>query len=116
MKINKMDENTKQIEDAQIVTDNIKEDLAQKITTDGAAKEATPYEYAHLCLKCSCGSNYIIDKDVKGGIRIDLPTNDVSAVKLVCRDCGHEMELYYRESSKKDDKEVATEPSTEKQK
>jgi hypothetical protein len=87
----------------------IKEDIAEKVSE---TRKPIDFKYAHLCLKCSCGSDYIIDKDVKGGLRIDLPTNDLATIKLVCRDCGHEMVLYYRESNKKDTDEVV-EPSKE---
>ena len=88
----------------------VKEDLAEKVINDAATqKEVVSYEYAHLCMKCSCGSNYIIDKDIKGGLRIELPTNNTAAIKLVCRDCGHEMELYYRKSDKVNETAETTE-------
>jgi hypothetical protein len=90
------------------VKENIKEDLAEKVMSDTTKTDVVNFPYAHLCLKCSCGSNYIIDKDIKGGLRIELPTNDTAAIKLACRDCGHEMELYYRKSDKKDEVDTET--------
>jgi len=72
-------------------------------------QETKQYEYAHLVMHCGkCGSKYILEKDVKGGLQINLPTASNSDFILVCKECKNTMGLLFVESdgdSKKIDNE-----------
>lgn len=69
-------------------------------------QEVVKYDYAHLTMLCGkCGSKYILEENVKGGIRIDLPTTSSAQITLVCKECGNSMGMFYVESTKKDEVE-----------
>jgi len=95
-----------------------KQEITQ--TSEGKEKPANykEYDYAHLVLFCgSCKSKYIVDENVKKGsaVQIFLPPTNVHEMRLVCKDCGNEMSLFYIESNKKDEitnKESIKEPVT----
>jgi hypothetical protein len=61
--------------------------------------EVKQYEFAHLVVHCGkCNSKYVLDKDVKGGVQINLPTASNAELVLVCKECKNTMALYYVES------------------
>lgn len=87
-------------------TDNTQEVVNDNTTTEATkpTEEIKHYEYAHLTMFCGkCNAKYIIDENVKGGIRINLPTTSTAQITLVCKDCNNTMGLFYVESAKKDD-------------
>lgn len=64
-----------------------------------AKQEVKQYEYAHLVCACGkCGSKYVLQKDVKGGVHINLPTASNAEIVLVCKECKNTMALFYIES------------------
>jgi hypothetical protein len=89
---------------------------------DEEKKEVKQFEFADLHLECSsCGGDYILQKKIKGGIQIILPTTDSHELALVCEKCNAKLKLYYTESSKlildevitKQEEEVVNEESRE---
>ena len=78
-------------------------------------QEVKQYEYAHLVVHCGkCNSKYVLEKDVKGGVQLNMPAASNSELVLVCKECKNTMALYFVESdgaSKKDD--VKQEPQIE---
>lgn len=64
-----------------------------------AKQEVKQYDYAHLVCACGkCGSKYVLQKDVKGGVQINLPTASNAEIVLVCKECKNTMALFYIES------------------
>ena len=81
----------------------------------GTQSEVKRYEYAHLVVHCGkCNSKYVQEKDVTGGIQVNMPTASNSELVLVCKECKNTMALYFVESdgaTKKD--KVKEEPKIE---
>lgn len=76
---------------------------------DNKQQEIKKYEYAHLVVHCGkCNSKYVLEKDVKDGVQINMPTASNAELVLVCKECKNTMALYFVESdgaSKKNDAE-----------
>jgi len=64
--------------------------------------EMKTYEYGDLTVGCKCGHTQVVDKAIKGGISIPIPTCDERSIELVCEECGSSLKLYFTESSKED--------------
>ena len=84
--------------------------MEQNNTTQSEVKR---YEYAHLVVHCGkCNSKYVLEKDVKDGIQVNMPTASNSELVLVCKECKNTMALYFVESDGAS-KKVDAEPTTE---
>lgn len=72
------------------------------------------YEYAHLVIHCGkCNSKYVLEKDVKGGVQLNLPTASNAEWVLVCKECKNTMAMYFVESDGASKKEVLPEGQIE---
>lgn len=68
-------------------------------TKEQVKQEVKQYEYAHLVCACGkCGSKYVLQKDVKNGLQINLPTASNAEIVLICKECKNNMALFYIES------------------
>jgi ornithine cyclodeaminase/alanine dehydrogenase-like protein (mu-crystallin family) len=80
---------------------------------EAKANNVKKYDFAHLVVHCGhCNSKYVLEKDVEGGVQINLPTASTSELVLVCKECKNTMALYFVESDgasrKKDRMGVST--------
>jgi len=70
-----------------------------QVKQDGAKADVKQYDFAHLVVHCGkCNSKYVLQKDVEGGVQINLPTASTSELVLVCKECKNTMALYFVES------------------
>lgn len=77
--------------------------------------EVKRYEYAHLVVHCGkCNSKYVLEKDVKDGIQVNMPTASNSELVLVCKECKNTMALYFVESDGASKKELLPQGQIEK--
>jgi hypothetical protein len=87
-------------------------EISQTPEVSGEQKvEVKNYDYGHLVLFCGkCKSKYILEENVPNGqaVRIVLPPTNTAEMRLVCRDCGNEMALFYVESNKKKEENEVT--------
>lgn len=62
------------------------------------------FEYGDLTLECKCGKIKTVDKAIKGGISIPLPTvsKEDRFIGFMCEECGAMLKLYFEESSPED--------------
>lgn len=83
---------------------------------ESVKSEIKQYKYAHLVVHCGkCGSKYILEKDVEGGVQINLPTASNAEIVLVCKECKNTMGMFYVESdgsSKTNKEEIVIESDT----
>jgi hypothetical protein len=62
------------------------------------------YAYGHLIFECNrCSHRETIEKDVKDGISIFLPTTNKHEWVIVCPRCKNKMRFFFLESFKKDE-------------
>jgi len=62
------------------------------------------YEYGHLIFECNrCSHRETIERDVKNGISIFLPTTNKHEWVIVCPKCKNKMRFFFLESFKKDE-------------
>lgn len=80
------------------------------------------YDNAHLVMYCGkCKSKYVLEENItkNQGVNIALPPTSEAQMRLVCKECGNEMGLFYIEAKLNENvesgevKEVAKEEESE---
>lgn len=75
------------------------------------SKDYREFEYGHLIFECNrCSHRQTIEKDVRHGISISLPTTNKHVWTISCPKCKNTMKFFFLESFKKD--EVVEQPIT----
>lgn len=62
------------------------------------------YKLGDLYLKCSCGHEELqTEFAAVEGIQFVLPASNKDCIRLVCKGCGHKLELFYKETENADE-------------
>ena len=99
------------------LNNKVKEELNRDKAALRGTDEYREFKYGHLMFECyRCSHRETIEKDVKDGISIMLPTTNKHEWSIVCPRCQNKMRFFFVESFKKDDEVIVEEAPKKKTK
>jgi len=97
------------VKDNKVANESIQKAFEEEKATvkENSGDDYREFKYGHLIFECSrCSHRETIEKDVKDGISIFLPTTNKHEWVIVCPRCKNKMRFFYMESFKKDPEPV----------